>query len=200
MKHSSSIFGGMGIGLLIGFLIGLTTSGIVGVIIGTLTTILLAYLGIKEEGSTESNAMRIGAFGIFCILGILGGLFMRVTNAFVPNPSDQVALWMQDSLFTNEEAKRYYLYDRFAFLPKGQEIDTTKDRKSGRTTLYGIVNSESDCSKLESYEDFSLENKLEAYADLGPSWKTSVENINQLATSPEEKERMLELLKSLCDE
>ncbi len=49
MRNYSALFGGIGIGLLIGFLIGMTTLGVVGILIGTLATILLAYMGAKEE-------------------------------------------------------------------------------------------------------------------------------------------------------
>lgn len=200
MKKSNAFFGGMGIGLLIGLLIGLTTNGIVGIIIGTLTTILLAYVGTGDGAPAEDTSMRIGAFGLFCVVGILAGLYLRVTNAFVPNPTDQVQMWMKDGVFTKEEAKTYYLYDRFAFTPAGQAIDTTKDRKARNVVLYGSEINETDCDLLNEYESFPLENKMKAYATLGGIWKKGVENINQLAQDDTEKIKMLQLLKTLCDE
>lgn len=199
MKNSSAFFGGTGIGLLIGFLIGMTTLGVVGIIIGTLSTILLAYLGTREEGTSESNALRIGAFGLFCVVGILSGLYLRVTNAFLPSPSAEVSEWMKDGIFTQEEAKTYYIYDRFAFVPEGQVIDTLKDRKSGRTILYSVASTQSDCDKLEDYEAYRVTNKLDAYDKLGGVWR-GVAQIKQLTTSESEQLKMLELLKGLCNE
>lgn len=200
MKNSSAFFGGTGIGLLIGFLIGMTTLGVVGIIIGTLSTILLAYLGTKKESTSESNAIRIGAFGLFCVVGILSGLYLRVTNAFLPSPSAEVSEWMKDGIFTQEEAKTYYIYDRFAFVPEGQVIDTLKDRKSGRTILYSVASTQSDCDKLEDYEAYSVTNKLDAYDKLGGVWSKGVAQIKQLTTSESEQLKMLELLKGLCNE
>lgn len=200
MRNSSAFFGGTGIGLLIGFLIGMTTLGVVGIIIGTLATILLAYIGGKEEGTSESKALRIGAFGLFCVIGILLGLYLRVTDAFLPSPSAEVSEWMKDSIFTQEEAKTYYIYDRFAFVPEGQNIDTLKDRKAGRTILYGFETTQSDCDKLEDYEAYSAANKLDAYDKLGGVWSKGVAHIKQLTTSESEQLKMLELLKGLCNE
>ncbi len=200
MKNSSAFFGGTGIGLLIGFLIGMTTLGVVGIIIGSLATIVVAYIGTKEEGTSETKALRIGAFGLFCVIGILLGLYLRVTDAFLPSPAAEVSEWMKDSIFTQEEAKTYYIYDRFAFLPEGQEIDTLKDRKSGRTILYGVETTQSDCDKLEDYDAYSVANKLDAYDKLGGMWSKGVAQIKQLTTSESEQLKMLELLKGLCNE
>lgn len=200
MRNYSAFFGGTGIGLLIGLLIGMTTLGVVGIIIGTLATILLAYIGGKEEDTSESKALRTGAFGLFCVIGILSGLYLRVTDAFLPSPSEEVSEWMKDSIFTKEEAKTYYIYDRFAFVPEGQVIDTLKDRKSGRTILYGVETTQSDCDKLEDYETYGVANKLDAYDRLGGVWSKGVAQIKQLTNSESEQLKMLELLKGLCDE
>ena len=200
MRHSSAFFGGSGIGLLIGLLIGMTTLGVVGILIGTLATILLAYTGNKEEDSSQSKAVRIGAFGLFCVIGILSGLYLRVTDAFVPSPAAKVSEWMRDSVFTKEEAKTYYIYDRFAFVPEGRQIDTLQDRKSSRTVLYGAEASQSDCDKLEEYETFDVANKLDAYDRLGGVWSKRIARIKQLSTTEAEQQKMLELLKGLCDE
>ncbi len=107
---------------------------------------------------------------------------------------------MKDSIFTKEEAKTYYIYDRFAFVPEGQKIDTIKDRKSGRTVLYAFETTQSDCEKLEEYEGYSLANKLDAYDRLGGVWSKGVAHIKQFSTSESEQLRMLELLKGLCNE
>jgi hypothetical protein len=199
MNKKIAFFGGAGIGLLIGVLIGMTTSGIVGTIIGTLTTILLAFLNDKEETAKELKAIRIGAFGFFCVLGILGGLFLRVQNTFAPSPTSQVKMWMKDSLFTKEEAKVFYLYDRFGFLPEGYVKDTTKSATlelSQSTILFSKDITDADCDLLEAYDNFDIKNKLEAYAGVSAAWKNVVEQIRKTTSDEKEQEKLLKNLRN----
>lgn len=198
MNKRIAFFGGAGIGLLIGVLIGMTTNGIVGTIIGTLTTILLAFLNDKEESSKEVKAMRIGAFGFFCVFGIMGGLYLRVQNSFLPSPTSEVKMWMKDSLFTQEEAKMFYLYDRFGFIPEGYIRDTSKSKQielSQATTLYSGYGKIDDCDELESYKDYAMKYKLEAYSKLGEYWKNEVEKIKNTTSNEANQDKLLEELR-----
>jgi len=201
MNRFIAFFGGAGIGTLIGVLIGMTTSGIVGAIIGTLATVLLAFFNFKEEDTKDAKALRIGAFGFFCVFGILGGLYLRVKDAFTPLPNNEVKKWMKDSIFTKAEAKAYYLYDRFAFIPSGQNIDTTKNRKSRQTVIYSISRPEHDCEQLEAYNDFSIKNKLEAYANLNDYWKNEIDKIKSTTQNETKQKQLLNALKTkICND
>lgn len=201
MTKFTAFFGGAGIGVLIGVLIGMTTSGIVGAIIGTLTTVILAYFNNKEEHSEGSKSLRIGAFGIFCVIGILTGLYLRVQNTFLPSPTNEIEKWMKDSMFTKSEAKAYYLYDRFGFLPNGFIIDTTRNRRARQTELYSTEQLESDCEQLEAYNDFPIKNKLDAYARLHKSWKKEIDTIRKITQNTDQQEQLLEALKNrICND
>jgi len=200
MEKAAAIFGGAGLGVLIGLLIGMSTSGTVGVVIGALSAVLLVLLGFKENGDSNVHAVRVGAFGIFCAAAILVGLYLRANNTFTPSITSEINRWTADSLFTLEEAKRYVLYDRFGFIPEGAAIDTTKQTERVLTQLYGTEISISDCEKVKGYQNFPIGNELKAYERLGGIWEKVSRAVSQNVEPADQKETLHLIRKCLCDE
>lgn len=121
MRSSAiAIFSGIGIGLLIGLLMGLAVSPVVGVIIGALSSSLALILGLNDKHVTEHKSLRIGAFGICCVLGTLFGIYARTHNLFAPSlqrlKSEYVALG-----FSEDEALSLIKYKEFGLL---DDVDT----------------------------------------------------------------------------
>lgn len=202
MKKSAAIFGGAGLGVLIGLLIGMSTSGTVGIVIGAISSMLLVLLGFKEKGDSNVQALRVGAFGFFCAGAILIGLYFRVNNSFTSTIKSEIDKWTADSLFTLDEAKRYILYDRFGFIPEGVAIDSTKQRASLGTLsqLYSVSVLMSDCDKAENYEKFSIQNELKAYVRLDGIWKKISESVSQNIEPNNQKKTLRLIRRCLCDE
>lgn len=199
MSKSTAIFGGAGLGILIGLLIGMSTSGTVGLIIGTLASVLLVLLGFKEKGDSNTQTLRVGSFGLFCALAILTGLFLRVNNSFTPTIKSEVEMWAADSIFTLEEAKTYVLYERFGFVPSGVTIDTTIDKKRAQVVLYGSDVTFSDCEKLQGYKDFPIQNELNAYKRLGGVWEKIANAIESDVAVENQKSTLHLFQRSLCN-
>ncbi|WP_026449952.1 hypothetical protein [Aequorivita capsosiphonis] len=200
MKKSTVIFGGAGLGILIGLLIGMSTSGTVGLVIGALASVLLVLLGFKEKGDSNLQTLRVGSFGFFCSLAILTGLFFRANNSFTPSVKSEIEKWTSDSLFSLNEAKTYVLYERFGFIPSGVKIDSTLDRKVGTSVLYGSEISISNCEKLRGYEGFPIENELNSYKRMGGIWeKIAVATESDVAVNSQ-KSTLHIFRKCLCNE
>ena len=82
----SDIFAGAGLGLLLGVVVGLSASPVVGMVVGALTSVLAVFLGLSGEGSETSrlprvNGLRIGAFGLAAVAGWASGCTCGSTTA-----------------------------------------------------------------------------------------------------------------------
>lgn len=84
-----AFFNGMGIGLLLGMLLGLSISPVVSGVIATLSSLLAVLLGLNEKFLDPMKSLRIGAFGLFAVAGILGGMYIRANSPFTPSLLDK---------------------------------------------------------------------------------------------------------------
>ena len=112
----AAIANGAGVGLLLGMLLGLAISPVVSGVIGTLSGLLAVLLGVKEEYITILKGIRVGAFGFFCVTGILWGMYIRTNNALLPS---RIAM-MEDYKkvgFTGQEARDFIAYREFNLVP-----------------------------------------------------------------------------------
>ena len=109
----SMIFAGTGFGLLLGILVGLSDSPVVGIVVGSLAALIAGYLGVKDKKAPEQgrvsilNALRGGFFSFACIIGVLSGVYIRTHNYLSPPEQDlkqQKAKWTAIG-FSDDEAK-----------------------------------------------------------------------------------------------
>ncbi len=119
------LFAGAGLGLLLGVIVGMTTSPVVEIVVGTLMSLLAVFLGLegskvlKSEGlaGLKVNHMRIGAFGFATLIGLLVGLFIRINNPLVAPLDDQFERWT--AAFPNDPllVKQMVIYERTGIQP-----------------------------------------------------------------------------------
>lgn len=200
MKKSTAIFGGAGIGVLIGLLIGMSTSGTVGLVIGALASVLLVLLGFKEKGDSNLQTLRVGSFGLFCSCAIMLGIYFRVNNSFTPSLQSEIEEWTSDSLFSLEEAKSYVLYGRYGFIPNKAEINPEMDVKRRQLVLYNSNVDVTTCEEVKGYEDFPIQNELEAYKHMGGVWEKAALSIEEDIHIINKKSSLHLVRKCLCNE
>jgi hypothetical protein len=116
LNFLSSFFNGLGVGLLLGLLLGLAVSPVVSAIIGTLSSLLVVLLGLNESYLNPVKSIRIGAFGLFCVIGILSGIYIRSHNSLAP--SLQSLNKEYKSLgFSDKDARDFIAYQEFNLVP-----------------------------------------------------------------------------------
>lgn len=81
----AAIFNGLGIGLFLGLLLGLSVSPVVSGVIGTISSLLAILIGLNEKFLNPIKSLRIGSFGLFSVIGILLGLYIRANDPFAPS-------------------------------------------------------------------------------------------------------------------
>ncbi|HEY9114971.1 MAG TPA: hypothetical protein VIN10_09725 [Bacteroidales bacterium] len=112
----TSFFNGLGVGLLLGLLLGLAVSPVVSAIIGTLSSLLVVLLGLKENYLNAVKSIRIGAFGLFCVIGILLGMYIRSNNALAPSLQSLYDEYTAMG-FSEKEARNFIAYQEFDLIP-----------------------------------------------------------------------------------
>ena len=115
------IFAGVGLGLLVGVLVGLSFSPVVSVVVGALATGMTALLGFGlpakngEPAHAVGSVGRLGSFGIACAAAVLLSLFVRTHNWMSPKIADQVAE-VRKAGYSEEEARSWVAYKNFGTL------------------------------------------------------------------------------------
>ena len=137
----TSIFSGLGLGLVLGIIAGLSVSPVIQTILGTLVTVAAGFLTLQANSATSSpaatrtNELRIGSFGFACVLGIVLGLFARSHDLFGVPIQQQLARWTSAG-YTPAQAQQYVAFERLGIKPAGQEIVTGDLQKSQSSNLF----------------------------------------------------------------
>lgn len=112
----TALLNGAGVGLLLGTLLGLSISPVVSGVIGTLSGLLAVLLGISEKYMSPLKSVRIGAFGFFCVAGILLGMYIRINKGLLPSRQKMMTEYVAVG-FSQQEARDFIAYREFGLIP-----------------------------------------------------------------------------------
>ncbi len=127
-----AFFGGSGIGLLFGIIMGTSTTPTVSVVLGSLTALLTALLGLNDTYFNDAKSVRIGSFGFACVLGIFIGFYVRSNNPFSPTIEQKIQAY-QVAGFSQEQALKYIAAKEFGFYESTPSV-TSPDAPSQRNS------------------------------------------------------------------
>lgn len=122
----AAILNGLGVGMLLGVLLGLAVSPVVSGVIGTLSSILVVLLGLNDKHITTLKSLRIGSFGLFAVLGILAGMYIRVSELLAPTISELKNEYVQAG-YSDDQALYYVALKKFDYVPVGWFGTSDKD-------------------------------------------------------------------------
>jgi hypothetical protein len=114
----TAVLNGAGIGLLLGVLLGLAISPVVSGVIGTLSGLLAVLLGTSEKYMSPLKSVRIGAFGFFCVAGIILGMNIRVNTLLLPSRQKMMNDYRLVG-FSKQEALDFIAFREFGLVPAG---------------------------------------------------------------------------------
>lgn len=168
------VFAGAGVGLLLGTVMGLTTTPVVAVVVGALTSLLAVFLGLDGKASKlpAVNAVRIGAFGFATVVGLGLGLHVRINNPLAVSPEVAMQKWQQAFPENPTLARQMMVYERSAIRPaslsfaegEADEVVVDTALASGKQALLFSGLSEFDaCSRLDPLRFGSADQVLAAY-------------------------------------
>jgi hypothetical protein len=109
-----AFYGGGGIGLLFGVIMGTSITPTVATVLGALVAILSAVLGLNDSQFTHAKAVRIGSFGLACVLGAYIGLYVRSHNLLSPSLASLKAQYLEIGS-SEKQALQFITYKEFGF-------------------------------------------------------------------------------------
>lgn len=185
------IFAGAGLGLLLGLIVGLSKTPVVAGVVGTLTGLLAVFLGLQARdsslpvvGGVKVDGLRIGSFGFATSMGLILGMFIRVTNPFELSPEEQYTRWLTAFGEGNENlARQAMVYERLSLLSKtwefapgeASEVDRTEGVRRQGASLVGKASTTSYCKDLEPIND-DIEETLRRYENQNDKTLTQMAN------------------------
>jgi hypothetical protein len=205
------LFSGSGIGLLVGAIVGLSVSHVVGIVLGSLTALLAAFLGLKDSkrgdgtNSTETECrsnmkwLRTGAFGFFCTIGILLGIFIR-THGILSVPIDQKLSKWTSAGYVPAQARHFVVYEELGLKPRDWEIADVEaiTRRRHESVLFSQAGSEI-CQRLAIDQFDDPKEALNAFSLEGKKWEILASEIDQ-SVPVERKMRLLRSIwEALCE-
>ncbi len=150
-ERGTALFAGAGIGLLVGFIMGLSVTPVVSVILGALASLLAVFLGVQDGLATRTgpdaaeqariaqrlhtSSLKAGAFGFGCVLGILVGLYLRGNETLMSSPAAQVARYVEAGL-APEYARQLWVLEKFGIPPGGGEAQMGEMQKAKTNALF----------------------------------------------------------------
>jgi len=212
----SQVFASVGIGSLIGILLGLSSSPVVGLVVGSITAILTSLIGLKTSASDDESksqlltgnqlklaGIRTGSFGFACVVGICVGIFMRTHNVLSPTAPSlqaQIAELTQIGLST-EAATKLVLNQKYNKKNASQaQADSATSNLLTKTVLF-TSNSEL-CEKIEVDRFASFNALMSFYRSLDlPELSAMVGAINQHIENESTKMNLIRsTVDNLCED
>jgi hypothetical protein len=190
---------GIGIGMLLGIAVGLSSSPVIGVVVGAMGTGLLALLGLKDNTAipNPAQALRLVGFGFACTVGLLVGLLLRTSDVLSPKLISQQEQWKSIG-FSEDEAKKVVLYQRVGLLLPPLVTPPGNLQLAGKssTSLFA-GNSQMDvCSATNSSSFASTDEHLNALDQAGGRLREFANTLRGL--KPDEQKRILASINHLA--
>lgn len=191
------IFAGFSLGLLAGLVIGLSIAETTGLILGSITSILSAFLGIRGNKEGKSgNQIIIGTFALTCVMSILFGIFLRTHNFLSPSMSNQIKTY-RSAYFDSTEIKKIIMLKEFGVIPSDYTF-TKESRNISSNTVLMEDNNLFLCNMITNKSN--LEEIVSAYMGSGLIYSEIVETLSKtIRDTTSLKESLLALQNTFCE-
>ena len=183
----SQMFGGVGLGLLVGILVGLSSSPVASVVVGALAAGMMTLLGFvssSKDGdpvAARGSVLRLGGFGLACTAAVLSGLYIRTHNLLSPTPNEQVKE-LQGAGYTPEEARMWVEYKNLGTLTARTDSQVAAVFRAPATAgsvLFASGNSD-ECQHFDTNRYKNAKEQLYALQQLGGRHAEYAEKISTL--------------------
>lgn len=214
---ASQIFSSVGIGLLIGILLGLSSSPVVGLVVGAVAALLTSLIGAglprSENGQATAETfslhqqkligIRAGVFGLTCVLGIIAGISMRTHNVLSPSePTLKERLEELTGLgFSGPEARALLFPQPAPPLPSTQTSSTATTAPPVHRTVLFAADAKL-CEQLagQTFDSFAA---AIAYYRLGnlPHLAKIAENLDREIPDEHKKQDLMHaIVEAICEQ
>jgi hypothetical protein len=163
------VLGGIALGAFLGFLIGLSTTPVVSIVITGVMALLGTFFGLSNKlafSISEDGPWRLCAFGIAASLCMFWGMYLRTHQSLMPSIDEQKADLRKLGYADNTKEQTAML----AYLRYGVSLPGATAPTPGGGVLYALPNLCPDLSKAHEPADMirvlgEADNRLKTVAD-----------------------------------
>lgn len=185
----SAVFNGLGVGLLLGILLGLSISPVVSGVIATISSLLAVLIGLNEKFLDSLKSLRIGSFGLFTVIGIILGLYLRVNEPFKPGLLDQLEEYRSIGL-SDEKARELII--------GSIEADTTRIARKSTVLFSGTIEAK-DCDYLNVIDSGTpVAETIEIFKGQKGFWADFAAEVDKTIPEAEKSQVLLTIRDILC--
>jgi hypothetical protein len=185
----SAVFNGLGIGMLLGILLGLSVSPVVSGVIATISSLLAVLIGLNEKFLDSLKSLRIGSFGLFSVVGILLGLYLRANDPFAPSLLDKMEEYRSIG-YSDEEAR--------AMITGFIKADSGKVVRQASVLYSGNIEAQ-DCDYLSGANSGTETSEIiEAFKAPGGFWADFAEEVDRSIPEADKGQVLLTIRDILC--
>jgi hypothetical protein len=174
IRTGQEIFAGLGLGLAVGLLVGMSNAPVTSLVVSSLVALIATFFGLSAQTVDGARVLRIAAFGIACPIAIVFGLAARAHAWFAPTIQQQTLAWTNAG-FSPAEARSMVAFHELGFVPAGQKtVDPPK-------SVNGLFSSTLEqCSTLVASRFTSIDKRIESMQLAGGDWKTFADSLTDL--------------------
>ncbi len=185
------LLAGAGIGLLLGLLVGLSSSHVVATVVGAVAGGLLILLGLNQAkdgaaGAQPLSAWRLAGFGFACSLALLVSVWIRAHHSLSPPIKNQVKE-LTDVGYAPDDARAWVAYVDSGLTVNGskpveQAKDTGPSAASASSLLFATEGKVDSCGLLNPDRYKDQKEQINAMRLQGGQWASYAAYVEQLDT------------------
>ena len=184
------LLAGAGIGLLLGLLVGLSSSHVVATVVGAVAGGLLILLGLNsskyDASATPPTAWRLAGFGFACSLALIVSVWARAHHSLSPPIRNQVKE-LTDVGYSPDDARAWVAYvDSGLVVTGGKPVEQAKDAgpsaASASSLLFASEGKVDTCGLLNPDRYKDQQEQLNAMRLQGGVWASYAAYVAQLDT------------------
>jgi hypothetical protein len=183
------LLAGAGIGLLLGLLVGLSSSHVVATVVGAVAGGLLILLGLnsgKDDAAVTPppTAWRLAGFGFACSLALLVSVWIRAHHSLSPPIKDQVKE-LTDVGYSPDDARAWVAFvDSGLVVSGGKPVEpdkgTSPSAASASSLLFASEGKVDTCGLLNPDRYKDQQEQLNAMRLQGGTWASYAGYVQQL--------------------
>jgi hypothetical protein len=172
-------------------------------VVGALTSLLAVFLGLESGedskvaalAKVQLNGVRIGSFGLASALGLILGLYIRISNPFAEPPTQHLARWQAAFPDNPALALQMMIFERTGITPStltfdkgsGVAVKLAEGAAAHQAVLFASLQGKDLCRDLAAtrFGD-DVKKILQAYDDRGEPLATVAAKVRDL---PDEHKR-----------
>lgn len=167
------LFSGLALGALVGLLVGLSSTEVVGAVVTAILAVLVAFFGLQGSAGplkAEASAARVAGFALAMAATLVLGVLARTHGWLQPTVAQRVSAY-ENAGFPADRARELALFAHAGLLTGSLSGQTAPDRPTPGSGMLFSEEAAADCTALAAEQFDTPDQRLQAMTDSGGAWE-----------------------------